>query len=76
MLYFTNEERILAMLEQMQGQVNRLETKMDNIDSKINHLETKMDEGFERLEYSINIAGKDIAKLEKRLLAHEAKPIH
>lgn len=59
-----NEEKILAILEQMQGDIASL--KQGQID-----LREEMNDRFDSLESSLKMAWEDISSGEKRLTQHE-----
>lgn len=59
-----NEEKILAMLEQINNRLDNMPTR------------DEMQEGFDRMEDLINIAAKDAARTEKLLREHVNQPVH
>jgi len=73
-----NEEKILAILEQMQSDMSNMQTDMSNMktdisDMKIDISNIKLDmkEGFDRLDFAIKEVVKDIGIVEARIHQHE-----
>jgi|GEM_PF-1112926 len=80
-----NEEKILALLEQMQGNIlemqadisglkqgqAKLEQGQAKLRSEMSDLRSEMNEHFDTLEFSLKHAWTDIALNEKRIERHE-----
>lgn len=73
-----NEEKILAILEQMQGDIASLkqgqaalEQGQEELRVEMNAMHEEMNDRFDSLESSLNMAWQDISSGEKRLIQHE-----
>ena len=73
-----NEEKILAILEQMQGDIASLkqgqatlEQGQEELRVGMNAMREEMNDRFDSLESSLKMAWEDISSGEKRLTQHE-----
>lgn len=67
----TNEEKILAILEQMQGDIANLKQGQAKLEQGQAELKAEMNDRFDTLESSLNMAWQDISTVEKRIKKHE-----
>ena len=68
-----NEEKILAILEQMQGDIASLKQGQATLEQGQEELRVgeEMNDRFDSLESSLKMAWEDISSGEKRLTQHE-----
>lgn len=77
-----NEEKILAMLEKMQGEMSGVKAELSDVKAEMSDIKAnmatkqEMKNGFDKLENLINMAAKDAARTEKRLTEHIEQPVH
>ena len=66
-----NEEKILALLEQMIEKQDQMVARQDKTDAAIADLREEMNERFDAVAASLKYAWQDIALIEKRVMQHE-----